>query len=179
MAATTSLMTIEEFCKLPEDDGPVYHELRHGEVVPVTRPKLKHQMIQSRLRRLLEPLAPPGALVEAEVAFRALPQYELRAADVAYLAPDRCAKVDPEDYIQGAPDLVIEVLSPSNTAAEIYDKEKLCLHNGAKEFWVVDPDRRQVKVSTPDGCTITWQSGREIPLPLFSGAGVAVDAIFA
>src|ERR1035437_797661 len=73
MADTPSLMTIEEFCKLPEDDGPVYHELRHGEVVPVTRPKLKHQMIQSRLRRLLEPLAPPGALVEAEVAFRALP----------------------------------------------------------------------------------------------------------
>jgi hypothetical protein len=53
--------------------------------------------------------------------------------------------------------------------------------NGAKEFWVVDPDRRQVKVSTPDGRTIAWQSGQEIPLPLFAGggAGIAVDAIFA
>jgi Uma2 family endonuclease len=179
MAVTTSLMTIEEFCKLAEDDGPVYHELRHGKLVAVPRARLKHQMIQSRLRRLLEPLAPPGALVEAEVAFRALPQNELRAADLAYVAPERCAKVDPENYIQGAPDLVIEVLSPSNTAAEIYDKEELCLNNGAKEFWVVDPDRRQVKVSTPDGRTITWHSGQEIPLPLFSGAGIAVDAIFA
>jgi Uma2 family endonuclease len=94
------------------------------------------------------------------------------------MAPERCAKVDPENYIQGAPDLVIEVLSPSDTAAEIYDKEELCLNNGAKEFWVVDPDRRQVKVSTPDGRTITWQSGQEIPLPLFSGASIAVDAIF-
>ena len=177
MAVTTSLMTIEEFCKLPEDVGPVYHELRHGELVPVTRAKLKHQMIQSRVRRLLEPLAPPAALVEVEVAFRALPQYELRVADVAYVAPERWAKADPDDYIQGAPDLVIEVLSPSNTATELYDKEKLCLNNGAKEFWVVDPDRRQVKVSTPDGRTITWQSGQEIPL-LFSGTGVAVEAIF-
>ena len=178
MAATTRLMTIEEFCSLPEDDGPVYHELRHGELVAVTRAKFKRQMIQSRLRRLLEPLAPPAALVECAVAFRALPQYELRVADVAYLAPERCAKVDPEDYIQGAPDLVVEVLSPSNTASEIYDKEKLCLNNGAKESWVVDPDRRQVKVSTPDGRTITWQSGQEIPLLFLSGTGIAVDAIF-
>ena len=179
MAATTSLMTIEEFCKLPEDDGPVYHELRHGELVSVSRAKLKHQMTQSRIRRLLEPLAPSAALVEVEVAFRALPQYELRIADVAYVSPERWAKADPEDYIQGAPDLVIEVLSPSNTAAEIYDKEQLCLNNGSKEFWVVDSDRRQVRVSTPDGRTITWQSGQEIPLPLFGGTSVAVDAIFA
>lgn len=179
MAVPTSLMTIEEFCKLPEDDGPVYHELRHGELVTVTRAKFRHQMIQSRLLALLRPLAPPGALVEAEVAFRALPQYELRVADVAYLTVERCAAVDPDDYIQRAPDLVIEVLSPSNTASEIYDKEQLCLNNGAKEFWIVDPDRRQVKVSTPDGRTITWQSGQQIPSLLFSGAGVAVDAIFA
>jgi Uma2 family endonuclease len=54
----------------------------------------------------------------------------------------------------------------------------MTMNNGAKEFWVVDPDRRQVKVSTPDGRTITWQSGQEIPLPLFSGASIAVDAIF-
>lgn len=171
-------MTVEEFSKLPEDDGPVYHELRHGEIVPVTRAKYRHLVIQSRIRRLLEPLASASALVELEVPFRALPEYELRVADVAFLAPERCAQVNPENYIQGAPDLVIEVLSPSNTATEIYDKEKLCLSNGAEEFWVVDPERRQVKVSTPDGHTITWQSGQEIPLPLFGGDRIAVDAIF-
>jgi Uma2 family endonuclease len=56
------------------------------------------------------------------------------------------------------------VLLPSNTAAEIFEKEKLCLQNGGREFWVVDPDRRQVKVSTPDGRTVTYPSGQEIPL---------------
>jgi hypothetical protein len=44
---------------------------------------------------------------------------------------------------------------------------------------VVDPERRQVKISTPDGHTITYQSGQQIPLPLFNGAQVAVDDIFA
>ena len=171
-------MTVEEFRKLPESSGPVYHELRHGELVPVTRPKLKHSLIQRNLRRLFEALAEPGSYVDVEVAFRPLPEHELWAADVAYLSRDRFQQADPEDNVQGAPEIVVEVLSPSNTAAEIYDKEKLCLENGTKEFWVVDPDRRQVKVSTPDGHTITYQSGQEIPLLLFD-AKVAVDDILA
>ena len=178
MAATTHLMTVAEFGQLPEDQGPVYHELRHGEVVAVTRPKLKHTLIQRHLRRLFESLAEAGSFVESELAFRALPEHELRVADVAYVSSPRWARADPDDNLHGAPDLVVEVLSPSNTAAEIYDKEKLCLENGAREFWVVDPDRRQVKVSTPDGRTVTYRSGQEIPMPLFGTAKAAVDAIF-
>jgi Uma2 family endonuclease len=179
MAAVTHLMTVEEFRKLPEDLGPVYHELRHGELVPVTRPKLRHHLIQSRLRDLLRPLASAGSFVEYEVAFRALAEHELRVADVAYLSPGRWQQADHDDNIRGAPDLVIEVLSPSNSVAEMYDKEQLCLENGAKEFWVVDPDRQQVKVSTPDGHTVTYRSGQEIPLSMLGGAKVTVDAIFA
>jgi Uma2 family endonuclease len=82
MAATTHLMTVAEFLELPEDSGPIYHELRHGELVAVTRPKLKHHIIQARLRDQLKSLAPQGAFVEYEVAFRALPENELRVADV-------------------------------------------------------------------------------------------------
>lgn len=171
-------MTVEEFSKLPEDQGPVYHELRHGELVSVTRPKIKHHLIQSRLRDALKAIAPAGAFVEYEVAFRALPEYELRVADVAFVNPERAAAMDPDDNLHGAPDLIIEVLSPSNTVSEMYDKEKLCLENGAKEFWVVDPIRCQVKVSTPDGRTVTYPSGRAIPLPLFGHAELDVDTIF-
>lgn len=172
-------MTVQQFQKLPEDAGAFYHELRGGQLVAVARPKIKHFAIQRRLRRLLEGVAPPDSLVEIEVAFRPLPEYELRVADVAYVAPERWKNADPEDNLHGSPNLVIEVLSPSNSAAEIYEKEKLCLENGATEFWVVDPDRRQVKVSTPDGRTLTWQSGQHIPLPLFGDASLPVDALFA
>lgn len=178
MVATTSeLMTVGDFRKLPDDDGPVYHELRHGELVAVTRPKYKHYSIQRRLRRLLERLAPADALVDTEFAFRPLPEYELRVADVAYVAADRERSIQPEDNLRGAPEMVIEILSPSNTVAEMYEKEKLCLENGAQEFWVV-ADRRQVKISTPDGRATTWQSGQEIHLPLFGNARLAVNDIF-
>jgi hypothetical protein len=43
----------------------------------------------------------------------------------------------------------------------------------------VDPDRRQVKISTPDGRTTTYRSGQEIPLPMFGNATIAADAVFA
>ena len=177
--APSRLMTVEEFRTLPEDSGPVYHELRHGELVAVTRSKAKHTRIQKRLERLLENAAGQHGIVIMELAFRPIPEHELRVSDVAYVSNTRWDSVDPEDNLQGAPEITIEVLSPSNSAAELYDKEKLCLENGAREFWVVDPDRRQVKVSTPDGHTITYQAGQQIPLPLFGGAKVPIDDIFA
>jgi Uma2 family endonuclease len=178
LASATHLMTVSEFRRLPEADGPYYYELRRGELVQVTRPKLKHLLIQSRIQEILRAAAPPGGFLGAEFPFRALPEYELRVADVAYVSKERIEQADPEDNLHGAPDLVIEILSPSNTAAEIYDKEKLCLENGCLEFWVVDPDRRQVKVSTPDKLTTTYEAGQEIPLRLFGGKSLAVDAIF-
>jgi Uma2 family endonuclease len=141
-ATTTHRMTVEEFRDLPEDSGPVYHELRHGELVPVTRPKFKHFRIQKRLEKLLEPLAQQLGVVAMELAFRPLPEHELWAADVAYVSEERWGSIDPDDNLMGAPELVIEVLSPSNTAAEIDDKEQLCLQNGAQEFWVVNSARK-------------------------------------
>lgn len=171
-------MTFEEFRKLPEDSGPVFHELRRGELVAVTRPRGKRTRIQKRLERLLENAAGGSGVAVMELPFRPLPEHEVRAADVAYLVNERWDGIDADDHLRGAPDITIEVLSPSNTAAEIFDKEILCLANGAREFWVVDPDRRQVKVSTRDGRTVTYQAGHRIPLSLSAGATLAVDAIF-
>jgi Uma2 family endonuclease len=174
---TTRLMTVEEFRQLPET-GPFYYELRHGELVQVTRPKPKHYKIQLRLQHLLPGPAGKLGTVGIEWAFRALPEYELRVADVAFVSRERWETVDPEDCLHGAPELVIEVLSPSNTAAELLDKEKLCLENRCREFWVVDPVQRLVRISTADGLTKTYQEGDEIPLRLFPGA-LSVNSIFA
>ena len=171
-------MTVEGFRKLPEDTGPVYHELRHGELVSVTRPKYRHYTIQRRIRHLLEEFVPPGGLVDTEFAYRPLPEHELRVADVAYVCAEREQTINPEDNLHGAPDIAIEVLSPSNMAAELYDKEKLCLENGSREFWVVDMKYREVEVSTPDGHTVTFKSGQSIPLFFAPGAAISVDDLF-
>jgi Uma2 family endonuclease len=167
----TRLMTFAEFEQLP-DSRDARYELRHGEVVKVPPPKLKHSMVQEVLRDLLKQAAGGAGSVHVELGFRALPDGEFRFADVAYSSKERWAHQDPESYFRGAPDL-----SPSNTFAEMLDKKILCLANGAREFWLVDIGHRQVDVSTPDGHTITYKTGQEIPL--FFGTGIPVDAIFS
>jgi Uma2 family endonuclease len=143
----------------------------------VTRPKFKHYRIQRRLRDLLLEQA-PGALIDIEFAFRATAEHELRAADVAYVSAERAAAIDAEDNLHGSPELVIEILSKSNTAEELADKQALCLEHGAAEFWVVDPKRGKVTVWTPDQRAVTYDRTEQIPLPLFGDGRLAVSRIF-
>lgn len=169
-------MTFEEAARLPEPKGFRY-ELHHGELVEVPFPKLLHTRVQRRLRQLLEKAG--DGVVEIEIGFRALPEFEYRRADVAYLTKERWESPGPDGYLRGAPELVIEVLSPSNTVSEMRDRRKLCLGNGSVEFWVVDPDEREVEVWTRDGRPVVYRPGQQIPLFFAAGASIPVDAIFA
>jgi Uma2 family endonuclease len=176
-ATTTKLMTFAEFEQLP-DEVCRRHELRHGELVEVPPAKFKHRWIQDRVCLLLSSACGGAGYVSVEFGFRALPEGEYRTAGVVYISPERYAAARGSDYFQGAPDMVIEVLSPSNTKAEMRDKAALCLANGCLEFWVLDEKKRQVAVSTPNGVTIAYHSGQVIPLRLFGDASLAVDRIF-
>ena len=176
-ASSTRLMTFAEFDELPEPEAARL-ELRHGELVTVSPPKHKHYRVQRRLRKLLENTAADAGVVEIEMAFRARPEYEYRIADVAFLTNERWNRIAATGHLQGAPELVIEVLSPSNTVSEINDKKALCLENGAREFWTVDIEHAQVDVATTDGRSVTFGAGQDVPLFFAPGAVLAVDHIF-
>ena len=174
MATTPArLMTFAEYVLIPNPRDGRY-ELHHGELVKVAFPEFPHIRAQRQIRRLLENAAGDRGVVKEEMPFRPLPEYECWGADVAYISRARWESID--RWLIGAPELVVEVLSPSNTAAEMLEKEQICLENGALEFWVVDLDRRQIRVSTRDGHISTYKPGQEIPL--FFGAPAAADAIF-
>jgi Uma2 family endonuclease len=71
----------------------------------------------------------------------------VRAPDIAYLSRATLARVRDEDrYVSGAPDVAVEVLSPSNRRAAIRSKVADFLAAGARLVWVVDPARRRVTV---------------------------------
>jgi Uma2 family endonuclease len=171
----TRLMTFEEFEQLPDSKFGRY-ELRRGELVEVPPPRLKHSMIQERLRALLSRASGGAGSVNVELGFRAIPEGEYRIADVAYSSSGRWSLQDPEAHFRGAPELVVEVLSPSNTVTEMRDRKKVCFETGCREFWVVDMDAHEVDVAAADGRSVTYKSGQEIPL--FFGGRVPVDAIF-
>jgi len=170
-------MTFAEFEKLP-DEVCRRHELRHGELVEVPPPIHRHVRSQYRIRELLRVRAPDGGVVEKEMPFRLLPDYEYYIVDVAYMTRATWDRIDPAGYLDCAPELAIEILSPSNTITEMNDRKKTFLASGCKEFWLVDPINRQIDVSTPDGITTTYRTGQSIPLPLLGGGALPVDDIF-
>jgi Uma2 family endonuclease len=171
---TTRLTTVKDYEKIPNPPGGAY-ELYHGEPVTVPFPQYPHVRAQWQLRRLLDAAAGDSGVVDKEFPFRPLPEHECWGADVPYLTRARWDSID--KYLMGAPELVIEVLSPSNTMAKLRDKRQICLETGSREFWIVDTDLREVEVSTPAGHSVTYKSGQEIPL--FFGVCIAVDEIFS
>lgn len=174
-AAEPLLMTVEQYRELPDRED-VIQELHWGQVVTLSHPKMGHTKLQSRLVRMLRPRAEHLGVVEPEVAFRAVPEYDLRAADVAFVSHSRWAATDDDDNLHGSPELAIEVLSPSNTKSEMREKATLCLSTGAAEFWIVDPNRKNVTVMRRQGATVYGLEDR-IPLALFGG-DLAVAQIF-
>jgi len=117
MAALPHLISVEQFRQLPE--GELLYELHHGEVVALTRPRARHWKLQLRLSRLLEPRLKDFGEVATEVPYRPLAEFELRAADVAAISRARWDAIDPDDNLHGAPELAIEVKSPSNTERQL------------------------------------------------------------
>lgn len=160
------LVTVEEYRDLPERSD-VVQELQWGQVVTLTRPKMGHTKLQYRLVELLRSRVGQKGVVAAEIPFRALPQYELRGADVAFVSQERWAATDDDDNLQGSPELVIEVLSRSNTKEEMREEAALYLSTGGQEFWIVIPKRKEITVMRREGGTAIYGIGQVIPLPLF------------
>jgi Uma2 family endonuclease len=173
---TTRLLTVDQFQEIPNPPGG-YYELYHGELVPVGYSDLPHARAQWQLRRLLESATGDAGIVEKHVPYRPLPEHEFWQADVAFVSMTRWNATD--RHFMGVPELVAEVLSPSNKAREIFDKREICLQNGAREFWIVNLDHRQIDVSTPDGRTVTYKPGQQIPLFFAPGASISLDAVFS
>ncbi|MFN7925058.1 MAG: Uma2 family endonuclease [Bryobacteraceae bacterium] len=173
MQTAVRLMTFEEFQQLPDPIDGTYLELHQGEAVKTTFPAYPHVLLQFRLRQLLEPRLASFGLVFVEFPFRALSQHEARRADLGVVSHARS-----EDAALGAPEIAIEVLSPSNTRAEIAAKRDLCLANGSLEFWTVDPRRKTVMISKVDGSAVTYRHGDSISFAAFGGQDLPVSIVF-
>jgi Uma2 family endonuclease len=171
----TRLVTFAEFEQLP--DPPVgYLELHHGQVVLIPSRKKLHVRIQQALLVLLRPLDDFGFL-SGHHPFRPAPEYESWTADIGFVAQARW-DADHHEYFMGAPDLVIEVLSRSNTMDEVLDRQDVCLSNGCLSFWVVDPKRQVIMVTAPDRTTWTYGRQNQVPLPGPWNGTVEVAAVF-
>ena len=169
-------ITVEQYERIPDPPGGRY-ELHHGELVFVTYPVRQHKDLQRRLRKSLESMAEPlGFLVDTEYPYRPIPEHEVWGADVACVRELRHRAET--KWLNGSPEIVIEVKSPSNSKAELSDKAMTTLTGeGALEFWIVDARSLTVTVHTRLGMAV-YHAGECVPVALFGGR-ISVDELFA
>jgi Uma2 family endonuclease len=176
-STTTRLISFEEFEQLPESDW-MRQELHHGELVEVPPPIQRHKIIEMRLQDLLKEAGGRVGVATTETGFRPVIRNEYLIADVPFISREIWDAIPRDGYMVGAPELIIEVLSPSNKTKRMSYRRKICLENGCREFWVVDPKKREVEVSTPDGQSVNYRSGQQIPLFFTDESSLVVDSIF-
>jgi len=179
MAVKNALLTVAEFASLPQPAAGVRQELHHGELVVLPPVKKLHTKLQKRLVSAIEAILNPTEHgVDKEFPFRPTPEHEVWVADVAVFNLELWDQTPDDDYFCGVPPIVIEVLSPSNSASEILDREDICLRNGGQEFWVVDPKSEIVKVISANGHSMIYDTPSIIQSTVLRKA-IAVRDIFA
>ena len=177
MAALPNLITVEQCRELEDPPGGTY-ELHAGELVFVSFVKERHHRKHEVLVDLLRPRLAGFGRVRMEYPYRPLSEFEFRSADVAVISHARADAVDENDNLRGAPELVIEIKSPSNRRGKLTELAALCLSNGTLEFWVVDLDRKSVTITGRNGLTTVYGAGQSIPLTAFGADPLPVDEVF-
>jgi Uma2 family endonuclease len=145
-------MTFEEAAKLDPDEMP--GEIEAGRWVPSTRNAWRHGEVSGNVYLLLRlwtrdhpgfrvSVGDPGARLGRDPDL-------LRGPDVAVVAADRVPQGKGVDgWLEGAPDLAVEVLGDAQPPAAALKKALEYLATGGRLVWIVDPDARQVVVVTP------------------------------
>jgi Uma2 family endonuclease len=154
MRAATSPMTADDLLRLGSDHQR--HELVRGALTTMTPAGSEHGVIAARLARLVDGFAAEhdlGIVFGAETGFHIASDPDtVRAPDLAFVAKARVpASGIPKGFWPGAPDLAVEVVSPSDTYAEVQEKVRDWLGAGARLVWVLDPRSRTVAVHSVTG----------------------------
>ena len=142
--------TGEELHLLPEG---MHGEIAEGVFVPISGGSGPHGSVIARIIVALGSVVYARTLGEVfgtETTFRLKRGPETtRCPDVAFVRAARIPNGVPRGVYEAAPDLAAEVLSPSNTSAEIARKRDDYLRYGARQVWIADPETRTVVVHAP------------------------------
>lgn len=147
--APNRLLTAEDLAALP-DDGNRY-EIIGGNLI-VSPPTYRHQYVSIKLSSALDgylTASGSGQAIAAPMDVHLSPNDVVQPDLLVVLAAR--ADVIENRGIMGAPDLVIEILSPSSYANDFLRKSRLYEQHGVREYWIVDPESETVSVQTLDG----------------------------
>ena len=180
MQSTRLKFTYRDYLLLPEGDR---RELIEGDFYVVPAPSFRHQIISRNLGNILWEFVRGrslGQVVSAPTDVVLSPESVVQP-DILFISNERRGIIT-EANVSGAPDLVVEILSPSTAERDRELKLTLYARYGVREYWIVDPEDSSVEVLTLEeagvGSVQRYTSGR-VESPLLPGLEVALDEVFA
>jgi len=174
--------TYKDYKNLPESETKRY-ELLEGELVMVPSPTTYHQRISGNLERILRDFVRRHDLgfvyhAPLDVVFS---QEDVAQPDIFFTSKDR-SQVITDENIQGAPDLIVEILSPATRERNRTYKGTLYARHGVRECWIVDPADKSVEVMTLGRkgfeTVQLYRMGQPLTSPLLNGFSLDLKEIF-
>ena len=184
MATTQPVVkfTYEDYLTTPEDER---YELLDGDLMMVPAPNLKHQRVQRNLGQKLNQFIEERDLGELFYApcDVYLSDTNVVQPDLLFVSREREHLLSDGQKVQGAPDLVIEILSPSTETKDRGLKHEVYGRHGVTEYWLVDPIAETVAIHRQRGgvlvATNTFGRGQTLRSPLLAGLELHLDDIFS
>lgn len=173
--------TYEDYKRLP-DDGWRY-EVIGGVLYMSPAPKTKHQRASNVLATSLTNFVEPSQLGRIYTAPIDVILPDLAAPvqpDILFIAQTRLGMIT-DNAIVGAPDLIVEILSPGNWIEDRRTKSALYAVAGVQEYWIVDVDRRTIEVFGLQGQTFEelgrYTAGETAASRLLQGFTISVNTV--
>ncbi len=173
--------TYQDYRRLP-DDGWRYEVIR-GRLHMTPAPRPKHQKAVGRLHLTISRFVEERGLGDVYLSPIDVLLPGLASPvqpDLLFLREDRLSIVT-DEAIEGAPDLVIEVLSPSNWFTDRRDKFEVYAQAGVTEYWIVDTDQRSIEIFALRGRTYDLVdqrgAGETVRSRVLNGLEVSIDQV--
>lgn len=174
--------TYEDYLTLPEDKR---YEVLEGDLLVTPAPSARHQQILLELAIALSTFVKSqgmGQVLPAPVDV-VLANDTVVQPDLLFVAQGRKDIITKSGGVHGAPDLVVEILSPATASRDQVGKRKLYGKYGVREYWIVDPAAQSIEVLIPGTAGLdTWRvfpTGSALTSPLLPGLSVALTDVFA
>ena len=173
-------LTYADYLKTSDDER---YELLNGELVMPPAPLTGHQIVSMALASRLYLYVNEremGTVVAAPTDV-VLSDTDVVQPDVLFVSSQR-SQVLTRENVRGAPDLVVEILSPATAERDRTLKLDLYAQHGVKEYWIVDPDARTITVLLRGeggfGVDGIYGEGETLRSPTLTGFNVALEEIF-
>ena len=177
-------LTYEDYVELP-NDGKRY-EILDGELFVTPAPSTKHQRILGNLHLLLGAYARSSRVGEVLLApcDVLLARHDIVQPDLLFVARERTALIEAAN-VKGAPDLLVEVLSPTTRRTDERTKRDRYRATGVAEYWLVDPELETIKVyrwageaALAEPKLFELERGDVLTTPLLPGLELPLKVVF-